>query len=95
MVLITEPITFQWDKGNSGKNLKAHDVSDAEAEEVFFDKNKRVLNDQLHSNTEKRNIAIGMTKAGRILFTVFTIRKNCIRIISSRPLNRKERNLYK
>lgn len=94
MHALAEPLEFQWDTGNSGKNLKKHRVADTECEEVFFDENKKVLNDVLHSEAENRYLLIGMTQLGRLLLVVFTIRKEKIRIISARDLNRKERNLY-
>jgi len=94
MHVLAEPLEFQWDAGNSGKNLIKHGVEDTECEEVFFDDNKKVLNDVLHSETESRYMLIGMTQLGRLLLVVFTIRKEKIRIISARDLNRKERKLY-
>jgi uncharacterized protein len=47
-----------------------------------------------HSGIEKRWFALGKTNAGRKLFIVFTLRKDKIRIISSRDMNRKEQNTY-
>lgn len=87
-------IGFQWDKGNIDKNLSKHGISDQECEEVFFDRNKRILKDILHSGKENRYILLGQTKSGRLLFIVFTIRNNKIRIISARKLNKKEKHLY-
>ena len=89
-----EIIEFEWNKGNRDKNLKAHRVSDEECEEVFFDSQKKILKDTLHSVNEKRHILIGKTKLKRLLFLVFTIRKNKIRVISARDLNKKEKQLY-
>ena len=90
-----EKITgFEWDKWNRRKNLLKHKVTDEECEEVFFDQNKKILKDTLHSGKEERRILIGQTKKQRLMFLVFTIRKNLIRIISARDLNRKEYKLY-
>ena len=61
---------------------------------ITFDLAKKVLEDRLHSDKEKRYILLGKAKSGKMLFIVFTIRKEKIRIISSRPLNRKEKRLY-
>jgi len=85
---------FQWDKGNIDKNLLKHGISDQECEEVFFDFNKKILKDVLHSGKEKRYILIGKTKKERLLFIAFTIRDNKIRAISARDLNKKEKRLY-
>ncbi|MDP2650708.1 MAG: BrnT family toxin [bacterium] len=84
---------FQWDKGNTGKNRK-HGVLDSESEEVFFDENKVMLKDVLHSGNESRFILLGKTKKGRLLFVVFAKRGAKIRIISARDINKKEKYLY-
>ena len=85
---------FEWDKGNEMKNLTRHNVLNEECEEMFFDINKKILKDILHSGKEERYLLIGKTKKGRLLFLVFTIRKKLIRVISARDLNRKEYKLY-
>ena len=85
---------FEWNKGNRDKNLEMHGVSDEECEEIFFDSKKKILKDAIHSINEERYILIGQTKLKRILFLVFTIRKNKIRVISARDLNKKEKHLY-
>ena len=84
---------FEWDKGNIGKNKK-HNVEDKEAEEVFLDLKKKTFKDHLHSNGEERFRIVGKTKKGRLLLVVFTMRKNKIRIISARNINKKEVYLY-
>lgn len=86
--------SFQWDIGNKDKNLISHNVSDQECEEIFFDDNKKIFKDILHSGTEKRFILIAKTKLNRLLFLVFTIRRKKIRVISARDLNKKEKKLY-
>ena len=94
MNILEKPIQFKWDKGNRNKNLVKHGVTDGECEEVFFDSDKKILEDIHHSNKESRYILIGQTKLQRPLFIVFTIRKNNIRVISARDLNKKEKKLY-
>lgn len=84
---------FEWDKGNIEKNKK-HEVDDREAEEVFFDEGKVVLNDTIHSGAEERFIILGLTKGRRLLYIAFTKRKKKIRIISARDINKKEKHLY-
>ncbi len=89
-----ESLEFEWDSGNIDKNKK-HDVKNAECEEIFFDKNKVVLDDLKHSvGTENRFILLGKTKKGRLLYTVFTTRGKKLRIISCRDINKKEVKLY-
>ncbi len=94
MRVFREPIEFDWDKGNLDKNFTRHKVRNGECEEVFFDSQKRMLRDPLHSGKEKRYIVLGKTKKQRLLFVVFTTRENKIRVISARNLNKKELHLY-
>ncbi|MBI2427099.1 MAG: BrnT family toxin [Candidatus Kerfeldbacteria bacterium] len=84
---------FEWDSGNSQKNVVKHGVTNEECEEVFFDPQKKILRDVLHSHKEKRYLLLGKTKHHRALFVVFTLRKSKIRVISARDLNKKERQL--
>ena len=85
---------FEWDRGNKDKNLNKHRVTNEECEEVFFDFNKKIAVDGLHSGTEERYILLGKTKSERCLFLIFTVRNDKVRIISARDLNRKEKSLY-
>ena len=94
MKILQKALIFEWDHGNKGKNFKKHGVADQECEEVFFDPKKKVLRDPLHSGREERFMLLGKTKMGRLLFVVFTIRGDRIRIISARDLNKREKHLY-
>lgn len=94
MVAIKEPIEFIWDKGNKDKNRTEHRVANKECEEIFFDKNKKIYRDKLHSDKEERYVLIGRTKVKRLLYLVFTLRDKKARVISARDINRKERRLY-
>lgn len=94
MVVNKNVYEFEWNKGNIDKNFAKHQVTNQETEEVFLDKNKVTFKDRLHSNNEERFRIIGKTKKGRLLFLVFTIRNEKIRIISARDINRKEVSLY-
>lgn len=94
MIFWRDATEFEWDTGNRGKNFKKHGITDGEIEETFFDIERKILKDTVHSDTEERHILIGKTKQGKTLFTAFTLRRNKIRVISSRPLNKKEQKLY-
>ncbi len=85
---------FQWDKGNADKNWERHRVSRSEAEEVFFNQPLIVAEDDLHSTAEDRYFALGRTNRGRLLFTVFVIRARRIRVISTRDMTKREREVY-
>jgi uncharacterized DUF497 family protein len=85
---------FQWDEGHSSKNWTRHRVSQTEAERVFFNRPIVIAGDPAHSETEARHFALGRTDAGRLLTVVFTPRGSLLRVISVRPMSRRERTRY-
>lgn len=85
---------FIWDKHNKEKNWIKHRVKYSECEEIFFNDPLFILKDKNHSQKELRWFALGITNNKRKLFTVFTIRNQGLRIISSRDMNKKERIKY-
>jgi uncharacterized DUF497 family protein len=87
---------FDWDDGNDRKSADKHEVSRTEAEQVFLDPRLLVFVDERHSAEEKRFHAYGVTVAGRQLQVSFTMRRKStlIRVISVRPMSRKERARY-
>ncbi|MGD9489900.1 MAG: BrnT family toxin [Calditrichaceae bacterium] len=85
---------FQWDKGNFEKNWERHQVTRNECEQVFFNVPLLVEDDEEHSTQEKRWFLLGQTDSSRLLFVVFTIRKDLIRVISARDMNKNERDVY-
>ncbi len=95
IIRLPDPVQFEWDDGNKNKNWLKHQVSSTEAEEAFFDVNKKLAKAIFYTATEeKRFILLGKTILSRLLFVVFTIRDKNIRVISARNINRKERPLY-
>ena len=85
---------FQWDRGNSNKNLVKHNVQNWECEQVFFNTPLLILEDLEHSIAEKRWAGFGKTDSGRLLVVILTKRGNLVRIVSARDMNNKERNFY-
>jgi uncharacterized DUF497 family protein len=83
---------FEWDQGNNRKSVEKHDLSQAEAEQVFFNEPLLIVEDVSHSSYEIRLHGIGQTDAGRLLHVSFTLRSNgkLIRVISARTMHRKE-----
>lgn len=90
----SEGTEFEWDAGNAEKNWERHRVSQSESEQVFLNRPLVVHEDDLHSNEEIRHFALGHTDAGRLLFVVFTLRGERVRIISARDMTRPERKEY-
>ena len=90
-----EPIVgFQWDEGNVDKNRTMDNVENWGCEQIFFNAPLLVAGDPRHSAKEERWAAFGHTDDGRLLTVVFTKRRNLIRVISARDMNRKERGFY-
>ena len=87
---------FQWDEGNGRKSIEKHDVSQGEAEQVFFNEPLLMVEDVSHSIEELRLHALGRTDARRLLHITFTLRDGdrLIRVISARTMHRKERARY-
>ena len=85
---------FDWDAGNLDKNWATHRVAFYECEQVFFNRPLVVRGDESHSKSEARYYVLGKADTGRLLFIVFTVRRNRIRVISARDMNKKERTAY-
>ena len=87
---------FDWDEGNWPKCGK-HGLTQSEIEEVFSSK-PAVLPDRTPVTSETRFNAVGRTRAGRVAFVVFTLRKIAdamlIRPISARYMHKKEVETY-
>jgi len=92
--VLTNCTGFQWDQGNLLKNWEKHGVSAPECEQIFFNRPFITGSDKKHSQQEDRLYALGQTDAGRLLFVVFSIRENLVRVISARDMNQRERKVY-
>ena len=87
---------FDWDQGNREKSWLKHRVSLREAEEVFFNKPLIVIEAGVsQSLPELRFVAFSKTDEGRVLTIIFTFRGELLRIISARPMHKKEREFYR
>ena len=86
-------VGFEWDAGNATKNWERHRVSAAECEEVFF-LAPLVVEAAGQSTQVRRFLALGHTVGGRQLLVVFTVRGDRIRVISARPMSRRERRVH-
>jgi uncharacterized DUF497 family protein len=89
-------VGFQWDAGNARKSYAKHDVSQFEAESIFFNELLLLAQDVKHSVSELRFHALGRTMQDRLLHVTFTLRADdtLIRVISARDMHRKERLFY-
>lgn len=82
---------FDWDESNISKILKRFKLHEVEE---FFWQELLIIEDDLHSLTEKRFIAVGMGPLHKPMFVCFTIRNGNIRIISARFMRAKELERY-
>lgn len=89
-------LEFDWDDGNSTKSLTKHKISQERAEQVFRNRDLLVpLGIQIAPQTnEPRFGVLGMDGLGTHLTISFTIRAGRVRVISVRPMSRKERKKY-
>lgn len=94
MQILPEPMQFEWNQGNLNKNVKKHNVTNQEAEEVYINTPIILFADAKHSSLESRFGLLGKTNNGRLLSIVFTKRGTKVRIITARPMSRKERRAY-
>ena len=83
---------FEWDEEKNILNQKKHGISFEAAAYVFSDENYIEMYDFEHSIEEDRFIAIGLVD--KVLFVVFTERKENIRLISARTATESERRVY-
>lgn len=84
---------FDRDAANWRKSELKHGVATTEAEEVLLG-DPRCQVDARHSGSEQRYVALGSTSDGRRLFVAFTIRRSRVRVVSARPMSRRERVIY-
>jgi len=85
---------FEWDPKKAAANLKKHGVSFQEAATVFGDALAITFQDPDHSEGEERQLTFGLSLQKRLIVVSHTQREDRTRIISARPLGRKERVIY-
>lgn len=86
-------LEFEWDNGNSSKNFDKHHITILECESCFADENGKDF-DTYGTGTEIRGLFVGVSFKNVLISTVYTIRNGKIRIISTRPSNKKESKKY-
>ena len=91
--IILHNITFEWDSHKAATNVRKHDVSFEVACEVFFDPFLYYLEDKMVAG-ELRETLIGMTEDWRLLYVVYVLREDMVRIVSSRKVIKFERKQY-
>jgi uncharacterized protein len=87
-------VAFEWDTRKAGANLRKHGVSFAEARTVFADPLAAIHDDPDSASSERREIIVGHSAAGRLLVVSFMGRQDRLRLISARKATRHERQDY-
>lgn len=87
-------MTYEWDPIKAQVNRRKHGVSFEEAASVFQDAKALTFDDPDHSDEESREMTIGLSTKGRVLFLSHCERGDGIRIISARKATPKERKQY-
>jgi len=85
---------FEWDERKAVANKRKHRVSFHEAATVFGDPMAITFLDPDHSEDEFRFLTFGMSQSNRLLVVAHADRDDGVRIISARPLTRRERGIY-
>ena len=86
-------LDFEWDSRKASLNLRNHRILFEAACEVFHDPFVCVMDAGVIEG-EPREAAIGMTVDWRLLYVVYTLREEIIRLISARLATKMERKLY-
>ena len=84
---------FDFDPIKNARNLAKHGISFTAASLAFNDSNALISFDELPSDTEDRFTLLA-TVGSHILFIVYTMRGEVIRLISATPATKRERERY-
>lgn len=86
-------ILFEWDRSKATANIRKHEISFELACEAFFDPFVFYLDDEI-VNSELREMIIGMTSNWRLLYVVYVLHEDIVRVISARIVTKTEREKY-
>ena len=86
-------VIFGWDSKKAAVNLRKHNVTFELACESFFDPFVCYLDEEI-VGTELRERIVGLTTTWVLLYIVYVMRDESIRIISARTVTKAEREIY-
>ena len=84
---------FEWDPAKSESNRIKHGISSSQALEIWQGVTLSVPEIAKSADGEKRGATIGVVK-GEIYTAIWTIRNDCIRLISVRRARHGEKEIY-
>ena len=82
----------EWDDNKNRINIQTHGISFETAALVFADEERIEYYDKLHSQDEDRYVVLGCVQG--ILYVVYTMREEAVRLISARMATSTERKIY-
>ena len=85
---------YEWNPRKATVNLRKRAVPFSEATSAFLDPMAWTFEDPNHSGEEDREITIGVSAKGRVLFVAPAARADRIRLISARKATARERKQY-
>ena len=85
-------VLVEWDENKNKINIQKHGISFETAALVFADEERIEYYDEIHSVNEDRYIVLGCVQG--ILYVVYTMRGEAVRLISARLANAIERRIY-
>jgi uncharacterized DUF497 family protein len=88
---VSHDVEFDWDDQNE-KHLAKHGISRFDAEDVLSE--NHILLEYQMERDEQRWIAVGATRAGRIMNIVFAVRNEAIRPITGWAADKQTAGLY-
>jgi uncharacterized DUF497 family protein len=86
-------ISFEWDSRKASANFRKHNIAFELACEAFFDPFVCYLEDEVVEG-EPREAVIGLTTTWQLLYIVYVLREDIIRIVSARLVTNSERESY-
>jgi uncharacterized DUF497 family protein len=85
---------FEWDDTKAASNREKHDVTLNEARAVFLDELALIKPDLMHSETEERQLIVGLSSKHRLIVVCFTERNGAFRVSNARKATKSERRRY-
>ena len=86
-------VAFEWDSQKAATNFRKHKVTFELACESFFDPFICYLDDEI-VGSELRERVVGLTTTWLLLYIVYVMRDDIIRIVSARLVTNAEREIY-
>ena len=85
---------YEWEAEKAKANLRKHGVSFEEAATIFLDPLAVTFPHPHPSHEEEREITIGHSTRGQVVFVAHCRREDRTRVISARKATRRERKQY-